>query len=263
MSGRSSIVPTRSQILEALSALVPVHFEKVIFLSGVQPAMLTPTTLPQAERAMDLIKHFESRQGGLIPLVGLIEKVNKGVLARMQTQPCDGPVARTWRGSVTLFICHSNADATLCSELQSHLALLKRSGLIEAWSAGQLLGGERREEVIAQQMARADVVLLLVSASFMADVGSAIVDPHGEPTNQEELAGLTMQLRRALRRQRAKEALVTPIIVRATDWAGSALGRLTPLPSGGRPIVQWDDRDAAWLDVVEGLRAAIVQWAER
>jgi len=50
---------------------------------------------------------------------------------------------------------------------------------------------------------------------------------------------------------------VLPIILRPTDWEGAAFEKLLMLPSDARPISAWSSRDAAFKDVVAGIRRAI------
>ncbi len=49
-------------------------------------------------------------------------------------------------------------------------------------------------------------------------------------------------------------ARVIPIILRPADWLTSPIGKLQALPRDGRPITMWQDRDAALLDVTQGIR---------
>src|SRR5207237_5668150 len=55
----------------------------------------------------------------------------------------------------------------------------------------------------------------------------------------------------------AGEARVVPILVRQADWSSAPFKHLQILPSSGRPITLWRNRDAAFADVVSGIRSAI------
>ncbi len=50
-----------------------------------------------------------------------------------------------------------------------------------------------------------------------------------------------------------------PVVVRPCDWKSSPFAELQVLPKDGHPVTLWTDRDQAWLDVVQGLRAAIAE----
>ena len=58
----------------------------------------------------------------------------------------------------------------------------------------------------------------------------------------------------ALQRHAAEEACVIPVILRATDWTSAPFGKLQALPTHGKPIASWTERDEAFLDVAQGIR---------
>lgn len=62
---------------------------------------------------------------------------------------------------------------------------------------------------------------------------------------------------RVLERHSRSEARVIPIIVRPCDWRGAPFAELQALPKNGKPVTAWASPDEAWLDVAEGLRAAL------
>ncbi len=68
---------------------------------------------------------------------------------------------------------------------------------------------------------------------------------------------------RAIERHDAGEAVVIPIILSACDWHGAPFSKLRALPKDARPIKKWNDRDEAWLDVVQGLRRVIEMLSRR
>jgi hypothetical protein len=136
-----------------------------------------------------------------------------------------------------IFISYSHNDDALRAELDKHLALLRREGAIELWSDHRILPGSEFDKDIAQALDVAQIILLLVSADFLAS---------------DYCFGIEM--RRAMERHDAGEAVVVPIILRACDWQHSPFKHLNALPSGGREIVKWSSPDDAFLDVVQGLR---------
>jgi hypothetical protein len=86
----------------------------------------------------------------------------------------------------------------------------------------------------------ADVVLLLLSADFMASEYSYGVE-----------------LQKAMDMHRAGQARVIPVLVRAVDLAHAPLSELRALPSDGRPVTSWSNQDEAWTDVVHGIRQVV------
>lgn len=155
------------------------------------------------------------------------------------------------QAAVEVFISYAPEDEALLKELEKHLALLVRQGVIDGWHPGRVSPGEQRSAVIAERLDRAQVIVLLVSADF-----------HASHACYEE------EFTRALARQRAGKARLIPVIVRACDWRVGPLAALEPLPrrrpgdQDAVPVVSWRDRDEAWTDVVQQLRALIEQLVE-
>lgn len=136
-----------------------------------------------------------------------------------------------------IFISYSHKDDALRAELDKHLALLRREGAIELWSDHRILPGSEFDKDIAEALEAAQIILLLVSADFLAS---------------DYCFGIEM--RRAMERHDAGEAVVVPVILRACDWQHSPFKHLNALPSGGKEIAKWASPDDAFLDVVQGLR---------
>lgn len=136
-----------------------------------------------------------------------------------------------------LFISYSHKDDALRAELDKHLALLRREGAIELWSDHRILPGSEFDQEISQALETAEIILLLVSADFLAS---------------DYCFGIEM--RRALERHNSGDAVVVPVILRACDWQNSPFKHLNALPSGGREIAKWASPDDAFLNVVQGLR---------
>jgi Effector-associated domain 1/TIR domain len=139
---------------------------------------------------------------------------------------------------VKVFYSYARADEALREELETHLALLKRQGLIEPWK--QIEAGQESDGELKRKLAEAELVLLLVSPKFMASDG--IWDT---------------QLTPALERRKRGEVVVVPIIVKPTELQGTELMKLQALPRDGKPVASWPSQDEAWVDVAKGLRQVV------
>jgi hypothetical protein len=64
---------------------------------------------------------------------------------------------------------------------------------------------------------------------------------------------------RAMRRHQKGDARVIPIIIRPVDdsWQETIFGKLKALPTDGKPVTKWSNRDSAWKDVAKGIRDAV------
>src|SRR6266516_152243 len=64
-------------------------------------------------------------------------------------------------------------------------------------------------------------------------------------------------MKRALEWHHNNEVRIIPIILRPCEWQYTPLNSLEPLPTDGKPITQWQDRDNAFLNVAAGIRQVI------
>lgn len=142
--------------------------------------------------------------------------------------------------SIKLFISYAHRDEDFRLELNDHLSNMQRQGLIAAWHDRQIAPGQEWADQIDLALNEARIILLLISARFMASDYC-----------------YAKEMTRAIERHDAGEAVVIPIILSACDWQGAPFSRLQALPKDARPIKNWNDRDEAWLDVAQGLRRVI------
>ena len=140
----------------------------------------------------------------------------------------------------SLFFSYSHKDEALRDELEVHLAMLKREGVIEAWHDRQIPAGDEFDNSISEQLESADVILLLVSPDFLASRYCYDVE-----------------VRRAMERHASSSARVIPVILRTSDWHGAPFAKLLAAPKDGKPVTKWPDRDEAFVDVVRQIRAAL------
>jgi tetratricopeptide (TPR) repeat protein len=139
---------------------------------------------------------------------------------------------------VEIFFSYAHEDEALRDQLAAHLTSL--AGVATSWYDRSIGAGTAWADEIDARLQTADIILLLVSADFLASDYCKNVE-----------------VPRALARHAAGEATVIPVILRACHWTGLPYGALQALPTDARPITLWSDRDAAWFDVVAGLSAAI------
>jgi hypothetical protein len=143
-----------------------------------------------------------------------------------------------------VFFCYARRDEDLLERLEDHLAPLVRQGIIEPWHAGKVGAGEERDRVVREQLESAELILLLVSASFLAsEQGDA-------------------QVVRAMERYKAGQAMVFPILLRPCDWEQTQFKSLRFLPeqvadNPPLPVTKWPDEDEAMLKIVKEIRAVV------
>jgi TIR domain len=159
---------------------------------------------------------------------------------------CDTPLeSQSGPEPVSVFYSYSHQDEDLRAELEAHLAALRRSGLIQEWHDRQILPGEDWDKEINKYLQSANLILFLISADFLSS--SYISD---------------VEVKRAIERQRAGDAVVIPIILRPVLWKViPEFARLQALPDGARPVTEWPSHDAAFLSVSEGILAVLISRA--
>lgn len=136
-----------------------------------------------------------------------------------------------------IFISYSHNDECHRLELEKHLSLLRRQGLIEPWHDRRIAPGHEWKKQIDQNLERADIILCLVSADFI----------HSDYC-------FDIEMERALKRHKDGTAQVVPIIVRPADWHTAPFGKIQALPRDGKAITTWSNQDEAWSDVASGIR---------
>ncbi len=136
----------------------------------------------------------------------------------------------------SLFYSYSHKDEKARDKLSSHLALLKRGGIIKDWYDREIDPGDAFEREIRSHLESSDIILLLVSDNFIAS---------------EFCWGKEMKL--ALERHDRGDAQVIPVILTPLYWAPAPFGKLEALPKDGKPIALWEPRNAGWKNVAEGI----------
>jgi hypothetical protein len=141
---------------------------------------------------------------------------------------------------IKLFYSYAREDELLRKTLETHLATLKKQGLIQGWHDRQVSAGAERQTEIDKHLEEADIILLLVSADFI---------------NSEDC--FNVEMKRALERHEAGSACVIPVIVRDCYWKGTPFAKLQAVPKNAKPVMSWKNRDKAWSSVAHAIRDAI------
>ena len=79
-----------------------------------------------------------------------------------------GPGAPTPPASIEVFYSYAHEDEELVKELRKHLSILKRQGVIREWYDREITAGTDWKGQLDQHLNSAGVILLLVSADFLA-----------------------------------------------------------------------------------------------
>jgi hypothetical protein len=137
------------------------------------------------------------------------------------------------------FISYSHRDEEIKNELIKHLMPLKRLNLIADWHDRKIEAGDKWEEVISENLKKADIVILLISIDFI---------------NSKYCYDNEMET--ALDRAEKGLAVIIPVIARSCMWKNSRFSPYQALPTDGKAITTWGvhAQDEALTVVAEGIR---------
>ncbi len=138
-----------------------------------------------------------------------------------------------------LFFSYSHKDEEFRNELETHLALLKRQGVISSWHDRRITAGSDIDKAIDTELESSHIILLLVSAHFLAS----------DYCFEREMA-------RALVKHNEGSATVIPVILHPCDWHSAPFGKLRATPTDGKAISMFANRHEALAIVARDVREA-------
>lgn len=138
------------------------------------------------------------------------------------------------------FISYSHTDEKVKNKLHMHLAILRREGAIEAWHDKEIHVGADLDQAISLDLKSAAIFI-------------AIVSPHYLSSNycyeKEFLKALDLQAQGKL--------VIVPVIAEYCDWLNSPFRQMKAVPKDGKPIVEWTNDNAAYMNVISELRRVL------
>lgn len=140
----------------------------------------------------------------------------------------------------TLFFSYSHKDEKLRDELEKHLSILKRQGVLDVWHDRRIDVGSNINNEINIHLRNADVILLLVSSDFLAS----------DYCYEKEM-------KFAIERHNKKEAVVIPVILRPCLWYDAPFGGLLATPTDGKAVTKFPTLDDGFLDVANSIKDKI------
>jgi len=142
--------------------------------------------------------------------------------------------------TIKIFFSYSHKDETYKEELDTHFTALKRSQKIKTWNNCEILAGQTWSDEIERELSEANIILLLISADFIAsDYISEVV------------------IQKSLQMENIGKARVIPIFCRPCDLEGMPFTQLEGLPNNKKPISDFENKDKAYLEIVEGIKKVI------
>lgn len=141
---------------------------------------------------------------------------------------------------ISSFISYSHDDDVFRNELQRHLEVLRREGVIDIWHDRRMQAGQEFEAEIDARLNEAHIIVLLVSSHFLASRYCYEVE-----------------FERAFERHKEGSARIIPVILTECDWKHTPIAKLNVLPRDGKPVTKYPDRNDAYLEVVQAIRTIV------
>lgn len=137
-----------------------------------------------------------------------------------------------------MFIGYHAVDEPIKRRLMKHLRVLER--LHDIVVEHEVQPGSHISETVERQLHAADMILLLLTGDFLGsdDHMRQIVEP-------------------AIKKNRATESIVVPVIVRSCLWKLTGLAEIDPLPENHEPIEEWQVKESAYRNVATEIRHRI------
>lgn len=138
------------------------------------------------------------------------------------------------------FISYNHTDEKIVKKLHVHLANLKRDGIIEAWHDEQILPGANLDQSISSALNESGLFIAIVSPDYL---------------NSHYC--FDKEFQRALQLQSEGKIIIVPIIAEPCDWLNSAFNSMKAVPQDGKPISEWTNDNAAYLNITSELRRVL------
>ncbi len=145
-----------------------------------------------------------------------------------------------------IFLSYSHEDEELMNFVRNHLVVFDRQGLIRKWWDRKLVGGQNLDGMVSAHLASSDIVLLFVSSSFLSS--DSCYDT---------------EMKQAMAQHESGHSVVVPVILRPCSWMSTPLGKLLALPTDGKALTQWPNRDEAGLAIAEGVMRIVADLQAR
>jgi len=141
----------------------------------------------------------------------------------------------TKRG-LSVFISYAHEDEEIKIQLSKHLSALEHQGLVTTWHDRKIVAGTEWKSEIDNNLNKADMILLLISSDFI-----------------HSRFCYDIEMKEALERHKKNDAIVIPIIVRSVHWSNTPFAKLQVLPTDGKPINEWENKDRAYMEITESI----------
>lgn len=134
------------------------------------------------------------------------------------------------------FISYSHQDQLMLTMLHKHLTQLQRDGVISAWTDREIMAGGEVNKNISSALSGSDLFIALLSPDYIASKYC-----------------YEIEFQTALKMQE-QGMIIIPVIVEPCDWLSTPFKEFKALPTDGKAITLWENKNTAFLDITQNLR---------
>jgi hypothetical protein len=139
-----------------------------------------------------------------------------------------------------VFISYSHNDELHKDNIVKHLSPLVRTQQILIFTDCGIRPGTRWEREISERLSRSSIVLVCISADFIAS----------DYCYEREMSN-------ALQRHERGEVIVIPIFLRPCHYKDLAIAQIQGVPKNAMPIEKFANQDDGYLQVAEAVQGAL------
>jgi len=137
------------------------------------------------------------------------------------------------------FISYSHLDNPMLEMLHKHLAQLQRDGIVSTWTDRDIMLGGKLDQKISSALSGSDLFIALLSPDYIAS---------SYCYEKEFQTALAMQ---------EQGMIIIPIILEPCDWLSTPFKDFKALPTDGKAVTLWENKNTAFLDIIQNLRKLV------
>lgn len=137
------------------------------------------------------------------------------------------------------FISYSHQDNSMLDLLHKHLTQLQRDNVIKTWTDKDIMAGGKLDQNISSALKSANLFIAILSPDYIAS---------NYCYEKEFQSALAMQ---------EEGMIIIPIIVEPCDWLSTPFKDFKALPTDGKAVSTWENKNTAFLDIVQNIRKLV------
>jgi len=139
---------------------------------------------------------------------------------------------------INLFISYSHEDKEYKEKLLKHLAPIEKHEYLSPWHDSMIDAGDEWQNSINDALENSDIILLLISASF---INSKFC--------------YEIELKTALKRHAEGNAIIIPIILRSCLWQETSFANLQAIPT--KSVDSFQNEDDAYTEIAKSINKEV------